>query len=128
CYDKHNYVTHMLKRKVFLLSSVELGVRGSDGYTTTKEGTPLKYFRNTEHSVKRCYKANGEAWSYWTRTPWLYENCFVTIIGVEAISSGPADSKIGIRPAFCLGKDTAVHKDSSIIEGQSVYVLDLESE
>ncbi|MCM1553673.1 MAG: DUF6273 domain-containing protein [Butyrivibrio sp.] len=121
-------VTHRIDRKIFLLSSVELGDYFSVGHCMTKEGTALKYFEDASHSVRRACKASGEGWPYWTRTPWIWETCEVNVIGVEKTSSAPADKLLGVRPAFCLGKDTTVHKDSSIIEGQSVYVLDLESE
>ena len=119
-------VTHRIDRKIFLLSAVELD-RGSD-YCTAKEGTPLKYFENCSHSVIRAYKADGEAWPYWTRTPWLWGTNHVAVIGVEQNTSATPDRLLGVRPAFCMGKDTAVHKRDGIVEGKSVYVLDLEGE
>lgn len=121
-------VTHRINRKVFLLSAVELGVDFSVGYCITKEGMPLKYFENARHSVRKACKADGEAWPYWTRTPWLWETCEVNVIGVEKTAAAPADKLLGVRPAFCMGKDTAVQKNDSIIDGKSVYVLEMESE
>lgn len=121
-------VTHTIERKVFLLSAVELGMGYSVGYTMTEEGEPLKYFKNTVHSVKKAYKANGEAWPYWTRTPHIWETCTVNVIGIETFGSAPADGRIGVRPAFCMEKDTIVKKSDSIIAGKSVYMFGLDSE
>ena len=121
--------THMIERKVFLLSAVEMGITFSVDYNITREGTSLKYFENTEYSVKKAYAADGTAWPYWTRTPWIWETCEVVVIGVRLEFDGStADRKLGVRPAFCLGRDTAVQKSDSVIEGKSVYILELESE
>ncbi|MDE6700800.1 MAG: hypothetical protein K2K10_07305 [Acetatifactor sp.] len=130
-YDQKKWAeaTHMIERKVFLLSAVELGITFGVDYTITREGTPLKYFKNTEHSVKKAYAADGTAWHYWTRTPWIGETYDVTVIGViYELGTAPADSHLGVRPAFCLGKDTVVQKSDSVIEGKSVYILELETE
>ena len=121
--------THMIERKVFLLSAVELGLTFSMGRCMTREGNALKYFEDTEHDVKKAYTADGEAWPYWTRTPWVWETYEVIVIGVTyELNGATADRKVGVRPAFCMGKDTAVHKESGILEDKSVYVLDLENE
>lgn len=128
CYEKWNYATHRIRRKVFLLSSVELGVRYSDGYTTAREGEPLAYFRNKAHSVKTARKADGEAWPYWTRTPWLAETCLVTAVGVDSLCSPPADLYIGVRPAFCMERDTKVRESDGIVPGETVYVLEVEGD
>ncbi len=121
--------THMIERKVFLLSAVELGITYSVGHCITEEGTPLQYFEDAQHSVKKAYAADGTAWPYWTRTPWIWETCDVVVIGVKLDFGKPsADRKMGVRPAFCLGKDTAVQKSDSVIEGKTVYILELESE
>ena len=121
--------THMIERKVFLLSAVELGETFSIDYNMAREGKALKYFENTEHDVKKAYTADGKERPYWTRTPWIWETYNVLVIGTVYESSAvTADSKVGVRPAFCMGKDTAVHKESGILEDKSVYVLDLENE
>ncbi len=129
-YHEENWAeaTHMIERKVFLLSAVELDVNFSVGYTMTKEGQPLKYFKNKEQSVKKAYKADGEAWPYWTRTPEIWETCTVAVIGIDVIGSAPADSRIGVRPAFCMDKDTIVKVNDNIIEEESVYIIELDNE
>ncbi len=125
--DKWAKATHMIERKVFLLSAVELGITFSVDYNITKEGTPLKYFESKEHYVKKAYAADGTAWPYWTRTPWIWETYDVVVIGTELDFGRPsADKKMGVRPAFCLGKDIAVQKSDSVIEGKIVYVLKLD--
>ena len=125
--EKSGEVTHMVERKAFLLSAVELGITFSVGYCITQEGTPLKYFENTRQSVKKAYAADGTAWPYWTRTPWTGETCTVVVIGVRLDFGTPtADARLGVRPAFCLEKDTAVQKSDSVIEGKSVYILEFD--
>ena len=69
--DKWAKATHIIERKVFLLSAVELGITYSVDYNITREGEPLKYFENKEQSVKKAYAVDGTAWPYWTRTPWI---------------------------------------------------------
>lgn len=127
-YEEWNYATHMLRRKVFLLSAVELGVLHSVDLMTAREGAPLKYFKNTEHSVKTAYMANGKAWPYWTRTPWLWETYLVTVIGVDATGDATTDGRIGVRPAFCMARDTVVRESDSVVAEETVYVLEMEGE
>lgn len=127
--EKSGKATHMIERKVFLLSAVELGITYSVDLNITREGTPLKYFENARHSVKKAYTVDGRAWPYWTRTPWIWETCDVVVIGAKLDFDAPtADSRSGVRPAFCLGKDTVVQKSDSVVEGKTVYVLELELE
>ena len=123
-YDEWNYATHMIERKVFLLSSVEMGVKGVDGYTTTTEGEALDYFTNKEMVVKRAYDSEGNACPYWTRTPELWETCLVMVMGVNAVGCSTADLICGVRPAFCMQPDTAVHQSDKVIEGGRVYIVE----
>ena len=128
--------THSIERKVFLLSAVELGITFGVNYNITREGKTLKYFENTEPfklidsakpSIRRAYAADGTAWPYWTRTPWIKETYTVVAIGAQLeFNSVTADATIGVRPAFCLEKDTAVRKSGSVIEGKTVYILEFD--
>ncbi len=130
-YDQEKWVeaTHMIERKVFLLSAVELGITFSVGRCITKEGTSLKYFENTRQSVKKAYAADGTAWPHWTRTPWIWETYDVTVIGATGeLGTATADRLIGVRVVFCFEKDIAVQKSDCVIEGKSVYILELEAE
>lgn len=127
-YHEENWAeaTHMIKRKVFLLSAVEMGIDSGIGYVMTKEGKPLRYFKHKDLSEKKATKADGEAWPYWTRTPHIGETCTVTVIGIDIFGDATADRRLGVRPAFCMEKDTAVKVNDNIIEGESVYVLELD--
>ncbi len=122
-YDEWDYATHTIERKVFLLSSVEMGVEGLDGYTTTVEGEPLDYFTNKEMTVKRAYDSEGNAYPYWTRTPELWESYTVVVIGIKVVGASTANEIRGVRPAFCMPPDTAVHQSDKVIEGESVYII-----
>lgn len=123
-YDKWNYKTHMICRKVFLLSSIELGVEGIDGYVTTAEGTPLKYFKKKDISAKRACLPDGTKHPYWTRTPNLWESSIVVTIGVESYGDGTADVDSGVRPAFCMDKETILKESSHVMEGTTVYIIE----
>lgn len=122
-YDEWNYATHMIERKVFLLSTVELGVRGFDGSITTAEGKPLKYFRNKVYTKKIAYKEDGTESAYWTRTPDLMETCLVLYVGSKGIADTTPEHYLGVRPAFCMSRDTVVQKSDDIIAGESVYIV-----
>lgn len=123
-YDEWNYATHTIQRKVFVLSSVEIGVEGLDGYTTASEGEPLDYFTNKEMVEKRACDSEGNACPYWTRTPELWESCTVVVIGVDVVGNTTADLSCGVRPAFCMLPDTEVHRSDKVIKGMSVYIVE----
>lgn len=123
-YDQWNFATHTIERKIFLLSSVEMGVEGLDGYTTTAEGKALKYFTNKEMAVRRAYDSEGNACPYWTRTPELWESCTVVVIGINQVGNTTADLIGGVRPAFCMEPNTAVHRSDKVKEGESVYIVE----
>lgn len=123
-YDEWNYTTHTIERKAFLLSSVEMGVEGLDGYTTTTEGEAIDYFINKEIAEKRAYDSEGNEIPYWTRTPELWESCTVVVIGTKVVGAATADQGLGVRPAFCMSPDTVVYQSDKIIEGESVYIVE----
>ncbi len=125
-YTEWNYKTYEINRNVFLLSAVELGIEGMDGKTTTKEGESLRYFKNKEFEEKKAYTTEGVAHTYWTRTPQLWESCTVVVMGSQAIGTCTADEKAGVRPAFCIDRQTIVTKRDDIIEGEVVFALGTE--
>lgn len=98
-YNELNYKTHMIERKVFLLSARELGVDCLDSVTTEEE-TPLKYFENKDYTNKNACLPNGTECPYLTRTPELWEPCTEVMIGVESIGAGTAEVNRGVRPTF----------------------------
>ncbi len=123
-FDDKNFTTHKIKRKVFLLSAVELGVKFGVDYTMAKEGKALKYFKNKKQIEKKAYKADGTAWPYWTRTPWVaWETYTVTVIGASKLDAVTADRFLGVRPAFCMEKDTVIQENNNIVAGKSVYTI-----
>lgn len=114
---------HTISRDVFLLSAQELDLKIE--YTAAKEGIPLKYFKDEEYVKKIANLPDGSKCAYWTRTPDLFETYLVITVGPHACSSGTADICSGVRPAFCLSKMTKVKKRNDIVEGQTVYVIDM---
>ncbi len=124
CYDEWVYKTHVISRKVFLLSTVELGVEGLDGNTTTKEGNALKYFEDNEYTHKVACFSDGLEWTYWTRTPELCENFTVLVMGVDRLFIATANHEHGVRPAFSMSKETPIQVSSDVIEGEEVYVIE----
>lgn len=124
CHHSMRYTTHIISREVFFLSSVELGIKGFDGNITTKEGEPLKYFTKKEFAEKGAYLEDGRKMSYWTRTPDLWDTYIVVVMGAESIDTVTADSSSGVRPAFCMDKETVIKKSGDVITGEQVYVIE----
>lgn len=129
-FDAKSTLWH-IDRKAFLLSAIELDQysAGILGISVAKEGEPLSYFAGKPFSRKRAYKADGTALPYWTRTPRMHATCCRVIAigskrGYDTIDP-TADRYFGVRPAFCLEKDTMVQKKWGIVMGKKVYVLDL---
>lgn len=121
-FDDKNFTTHKIKRKVFLLSAVELGVKFGVDYTMAKEGKALKYFKNKEYIVKKAYKADGTTWPYWTRTPWVsWTTCMVTVIGASKLDAVTADRFLGVRPAFAWKRILSYRKTIILLQ-EKVYI------
>lgn len=124
--DKESYFdgvrkTHTIFRDVFLLSAEELDL--DIEYTAVAEGTPLKYFKGG-YDKKAAYLPDGSECAYWTRTPDLWETFTVLTVGNHGCGSGAADIQSGVRPAFCMNKNTVIKKSNDIIEGQTVYIIE----
>lgn len=112
--------TTTITRKVFLLSYSELHESGAR--TNLKEGEPLVYFK--EMSARVAYYKNGVAGTWWLRTPNTadtYVVCSVITdgaIGLGGLGALGEVSLNGVRPAFCLSRDTKVMKNDD-----GLYVL-----
>lgn len=124
--DKDSYfdgdrITHTISRDVFLLSAEELNLNIK--YTAVVEGTPLKCFKG-KYDKKVAYLPDGSRCAYWTRTPDLWETFTVLTVGYHGCGSGAADIQSGVRPAFCMNKDTVIKESDDIIEGQTVYIIE----
>ena len=110
-----------IKRDVFLLSLREVG---GESRASVNEGEPLKYF-SSDDGRRPALLPDGERSAYWTRTPETWETYTVFTVGWGGIGSGSADIDSGVRPAFCLDPLTPVIQREGIVDGQSVYVLDI---
>ena len=118
--DNAGDVTTTISRKVFLLSLKELN--GPESRASVAEGNTLKYFED-DYSRRVADLPNGEKSAYWTRTPEIWETYNVFTIGNGA-GSGGADIDSGVRPAFCMKKNTALIQRTDIVSGQTVYVIE----
>jgi len=109
-----------INRKEFLLSYYEMNF----DYNRTKnlEGTSIDYFNSVERRI--AYNENGEKGEWWLRTPELRSESVVmgvTMNGEGAgcgISGGSFEYELGVRPAFCLPRDT------KIVEVDGLYYIE----
>lgn len=106
-----------IQRKVFLLSMQELGLTETSKEYKLFEGKPLAIFKNI--SYLRGYRESYDGdlidgCAYWTRTPYvLRESCFYLIGPDPSIGYTNAFDDEGVRPAFCLPKDTLIKTESN---------------
>ena len=114
-----------ISRKIFLLSYFE--VNGNGSRTNLKEGTTLEYFSDKVSRI--AFYSSGKAGSWWLRTPNTADTdivCGVSIdgtVGVGGIGGTEGEYVNGLRPAFCLPRDTSITREH--INGEIVYVLSL---
>ena len=120
--EEYNKCIEKIRRKIFLLSVTEIGYK--DLSTAMKEGKPLKYFNNPENRI--AYK-NGKAISYWLRTRDTFsDSTFFAMTYNGKLGAANAYDESDLRPAFCVDNNLKVKKSEGIVEGKSVYTLDLE--
>jgi hypothetical protein len=116
-------VTCEIKRQVFLLSGMELGLEYRPSVLPV-EGKKLTYF---DKRVKRIAYENGEATPWLLRTPTIVYDSAASGISPEGIlGTLNAFGVSGVRPAFCLPTTTPITTDSAIVPGETVYVIDYE--
>lgn len=112
--------TEKIKRKAFVLSATELGIKSGMANT---EGKSLKYFKDTSDLI--ATDENGESHIYWIRTPYLVDDIKTWTVSYDGSwGSCPVALKQMIRPAFCISKDATIKEISDIIDGRTVYVLE----
>lgn len=110
-----------MNRKVFLLSFTEMN-RNMGSRTNLKEGEPLEYFAKESNRI--AYYENGEAGSWWLRTAnsgYADVVCGVSAegaIGIGGIHGPEGEYLNGVRPAFCLRRETKITKENG-----ELYVL-----
>ena len=121
-------VTKNIQRKVFLLSYTE--VVGGKSSMNIDEGKYLKYFKHKH--TRSATTSKGETSSWWLRTP---DIAFYNVVygvspeGYIGYCSTTTDvqgnSPInGVRPAFCLPRNTILYKD--MINGKKCYFIVIE--
>jgi len=127
----------IIHRKVFLLSLLE--VRGNVSRTQPAEGRPIEALRANRNwrtneealSLRIATTADGVQNSWWLRTPvaW-YTNAtsvssYIGGISLSMVSApmGMDQSRFGVRPAFCLPRDTPIREAE--IDGERVFKLDI---
>lgn len=118
-----NGKTYMINRKIFLLSSAEIGFTMK--YVVQKEGKLLKYFKNHENRFAYLDKNDTKGYPWWLRTNDINsESCFLFVGGDEPITSRiNAFDTNGVRPAFCLDSDLEIEKSNQVVDREEVYVL-----
>jgi hypothetical protein len=113
--------TISINRKVFLPSFTEMNIN-MGSRTNLKEGEPLEYFAKESNRI--AYYENGQAGSWWLRTASSgYRDvvCGVSVegaLGIGGINGTEGEYLNGIRPAFCLKRETKIIKENG-----ELYVL-----
>ena len=116
--------TYSIQRKIFLLSYTETAQEESP--VDAVEGTPLRFFKDNIDAV-RSTLSSGEYMSWWLRTPdtssfnIVYGISPDGYVGVCSVGGAEGTYDNGVRPAFCLPKDTVIHKGD--VNGEEVYVI-----
>ena len=116
--------TYNIQRKIFLLSYTETAQEES--LVNAVEGTTLKYFKDDPYAV--CATTiSGEYKSWWLRTTnTAYFNTVYGIspdgyVGVCSVGGTEGIYDNGVRPAFCLPKNTVIYQDN--INGENIYII-----
>jgi hypothetical protein len=112
--------TVQMTRKVFLLSYTEIGMPASS--VIPAEGEALAFFETAERRVARF--ADGTASSWWLRSvdTW-YDNVAIGVGPDASVGGGGVSTPGGVRPAFCVGRETAVAESGDVLPDRKVYVL-----
>lgn len=125
--DTHKKETEIISRKIFLLSANE--VNSGLAYIPTKEGPVLSYFKNIENRI--ALHEDGKADSWMIRTPALEDgNTVIAVgydgsIGVGGINGLNEIYESSVRPAFCLSNETRIVQRDDIIDGQSIFCIQI---
>lgn len=101
-----------ISAKIFLLSGYEVGFTTSDNANLPIDGTKLSYFENgltTSARDKRIAYYNGNAASWWLRSPYLADNyCVMSVIETGGCYYYKYYSTVGVRPALILPPSLSV--------------------
>lgn len=114
------YETEVIPRKIFLLSSTEVGIKSG---MTNKEGKPLEYFSDVDN-LAAIDEIDENPYIYWLRTPYLVDDIKMWTISYDgSYGRCPVALKQRLRPAFCLNSSTPIMESREIIENSTVFVL-----
>ena len=115
--------TMNIKRKIFILSYTE--VCGIESSSRPTEGKALNYFNTNESRIAKNEQNNIDSW--WLRTPVTGSSLVVCaignngIIGHSAILDYKGEVVNGVRPAFCLPRDTPISVGE--VNGEKAYFI-----
>ncbi|MBR6515016.1 MAG: hypothetical protein IKT46_09325 [Clostridia bacterium] len=104
------YITKTIKRKVFLLSCTEVGLKNNS--LLVSEGEKIDFFNTSAHLI--AFQNNSPS-SWWLRSSYTwYRNAAWAIGSNGKIGSGDVSALNGVRPAFCIKGDIEVYKKDNI--------------
>lgn len=107
-----------IKRKIFLLSITEVSTTND---FTGDEGEFLKYFKKAKHRI--AYRGKEVA-PWYLRTSYTTYSSMAWVVTTKGYWTMEGTSKSnGIRPAFCLDKDTSIKISDKIGYGENVFVI-----
>jgi hypothetical protein len=110
--------TENINRRIFLLSAMEMGIKSN---LNSAEGKTLAYYKSGKNSFIETYE-NGVAEAYWLRSAYHWDDIQAWSIGSDGKYGGSLVSfSYGIRPAFCLNRDTKIEK--STLDGKEIFIL-----
>lgn len=115
--------TTYIKRKIFLLSLCEVTGHQSEGI---REGERLEYFQDKYRAIATT--VDGMPTTWWVRTPSTRGTTLVHSIGkkgqviIGGIMTIAGETVGGIRPAFCLRRDSLLKRIS--INGSMYYTIE----
>ena len=111
--------TTYIRRKAFILSYVELGMQTTKGWPM--DGQPLRYFKDDIEHI-RTTNSSGTPDDWMLRSAHWDGSCMSISYETGITRTSILEAK-GVRPAFCMSRDTKIKKDDNIIKGKKVYVL-----
>jgi hypothetical protein len=114
-------MTIHINRKVFVLSVAEVTPRSTR--RSIREGRALKYFKDDVERT-RAFNAEGKSVFWRLRTP-AFDTVTGVVIGPDLlVDLGNIYNPLGVWPALCMPGNVKIKQSETVIEGQTVYVLE----
>lgn len=110
-----------IQRNVFILSTKEVGFF-TVGYDD--EGITLKYFK--DDNKRQFARSRNKATTWWLRTSCnrFYDYADVVVSDRPGGGNAPVSREFGVRPAFCLPRDTAIYEEEVNFEKRYMIALE----